>query len=215
MCTSGVKWRAISDAFLWDCHPATRSSWDNCAYVWTLPVIPDSREVTTTSMSASMTTWMCSALTMKTQCQKIRPNVMFCTWWTLMATAPVITLPKGSRGGSAIGHIPQMDHWSSQKSSSSSRPSHWDLSSGQDGSISTSVSIERFTCCTAGVRNPAIFHLYSVKIKRDKRYIMQMCYSERRLKLSPDILSRNLASENDIFSHEIACQPVHWTIADF
>lgn len=146
MCMTGVEWGAISDALSYENvtlqqgHPE-----DNCAYVWTLPVISDSSEATTTSMSASMTTWMCSALTMKTQCQKIRPNAMFCTWWTLMATAPVITLPKGSRGGSVIGRILQMDHWSSRKSSSSSRPSHWDLSSGQAGSISTSVSIERFT----------------------------------------------------------------------
>lgn len=109
---------------LWECYRATRSSSVNCAQVWTPPVISDSREATTTSMSASMTTWMYSALTMKIQCQKTRLNAMFCTWWTLMATAPVITPPKGSRGGSVIGRIPRMDRWSSRKSSSCSRPSH-------------------------------------------------------------------------------------------
>lgn len=146
---------------LWECYPAKRPCWVNCAYIWTLPVISDSSRVTTTSMCASMTTWMCSALTMKTRCQKIRPNATFCTWWTLMATAPAITPQKGSRGGSVTGRIPRTDRWSSRKSSSSSRPSRWDLSSGQAGNISTSVSVQRFTTVAQQV---LIFHLCSVEI---------------------------------------------------
>lgn len=92
--------------------------------VFFLILFLDSSEEIIILMSASMTIWMYSVLIMRIRCQKIRLNGIYFTWWTLMATAPVIIPPKDSRDGSATGLILPMDHWSSQKNSNSLLPSH-------------------------------------------------------------------------------------------
>lgn len=83
---------------------------------------------------------MSTALTMQTQCLRSGPNAMSSTWLTMMATAHATTLPKASNVGSATGRTLRTDRSSFQRSSSSSLPSPWALSSDRAESTTTSVS---------------------------------------------------------------------------
>lgn len=86
--------------------------------------LPGFTGVITTLTSASTTTLMCTVHTTLAQSPTSVLSATFSTWWTMMATAPVTTQPRASNAGSATGLCHQMDHWNSQRSSSSSLLSH-------------------------------------------------------------------------------------------
>lgn len=64
--------------------------------------------VITTLMSASTTTLMFTVHITSAQSQTSVLNATFSTWSTMMATAPVTTLPRVSNAGSATGLCRQM-----------------------------------------------------------------------------------------------------------
>lgn len=85
---------------------------------------------------------------MKTQCLRSGQSAMSSTWSTMMATPRATTPPRASSVGSATGRTLRTDHSSFQRSSSSSPPSPWALSSDRGENTTISVSHDCFVHST-------------------------------------------------------------------
>lgn len=119
---------------------------DSCSPFYHLSSVsqPGSIVGTTTLTCALTTTWMSTVLTTKTQCLRSGQSAMSSTWSTMMATPRATTPPRASSVGNATGRTRRTDRSSSQRSSSSSLPSPWALSSDRDENTTISVSHDCF-----------------------------------------------------------------------
>lgn len=90
-----------------------------------------------------MTIWTSTVLTTRVPHPTGAWSATFCSWSTMRATLPASTGCVASSVGSATVPAVLTDPCASQRSSSSSRPSPWALSSGLDTSTTISVSHQR------------------------------------------------------------------------